>query len=572
MKLIVFYLFLAAALGLGNAQFTHAQSSTSAESPKPNTVAKPDTKAAEDLFKSIYGMELERVTRSPGMTDDLEFAAKLLDATKLATGQQALVSLMLEKVYTLAIRHPKGLDTAIKAMQRLAEVDKTRSAEAHSRLIILAERKFRTSRSSERLQAAYLLLDYLLAAADSHATSGDFTSAAASYRKALPIAIMTKFDRLKELKQAIEYITSRQRSQTTLKMLKMRLTRNSSDTATAEQIMRVYLVEYDLPAKALPFANISANVKAKKLLPHAVSPVAQLSEDISLELADWYRTLAMSAAPQYRAALYTRAKAYYERFTELHHADDSAAARTRLTLLQINNALKNLKGTPNPIAALRGDGNRIFNGRDLTGWKVAHGLSESWTVIDGTLTGRAKVDSDNRKHRGDSAIATLNSYGDAVIRFEYALGVNSWGAIAFRGDPLRNSAKLPFGKQPTRTKSPSNAQYMAFGYFQKPKERPARQWNSVIIETRGNSVKITVNGDVIAAHAVQQRSDSRKRDNRDKKDRPAEKLDKNARRALAYLNKSFKASGVVAFHVFAGEIRFRRITVENLPSKTESKG
>lgn len=69
-----------------------------------------------------------------------------------------------------------------------------------------------------------------------------------------------------------------------------------------------------------------------------------------LELADWYTALATTAAPGARAAMYARAKAYLERFLEIHAAKDLNRPCATLGLEKIGKALDQLRSAPQPAS------------------------------------------------------------------------------------------------------------------------------------------------------------------------------------------------------------------------------
>jgi len=69
-------------------------------------------------------------------------------------------------------------------------------------------------------------------------------------------------------------------------------------------------------------------------------------------------------------------------------------------------------GTPSGPAT----GTSLFNGRDLTGWKVPEGDNGHWKVIDGVIDYDAASEAPKDKH-----LWTDKSYGDFVLRLEWRL-------------------------------------------------------------------------------------------------------------------------------------------------------
>lgn len=70
------------------------------------------------------------------------------------------------------------------------------------------------------------------------------------------------------------------------------------------------------------------------------------------------------------------------------------------------------QGTPSGPAT----GTSLFNGKDLTGWKVPEGDNGHWKVIDGVIDYDAASEAPKDKH-----LWTDKSYGDFVLRLEWRL-------------------------------------------------------------------------------------------------------------------------------------------------------
>src|SRR5688572_31859437 len=58
----------------------------------------------------------------------------------------------------------------------------------------------------------------------------------------------------------------------------------------------------------------------------------------------------------------------------------------------------------------------LFNGKDLTGWKVPEGDNGHWIVVDGVIDYDARSEAKKDKH-----LWTEREYGDFVLRVEWRL-------------------------------------------------------------------------------------------------------------------------------------------------------
>ena len=69
-----------------------------------------------------------------------------------------------------------------------------------------------------------------------------------------------------------------------------------------------------------------------------------------------------------------------------------------------------------PLSLAAQDARSLFNGRDLSGWKVPAGDNGHWKVIDGVIDYDAASEA-----AGDKSLWTARSYRDFVLRLEWRL-------------------------------------------------------------------------------------------------------------------------------------------------------
>jgi len=135
---------------------------------------------------------------------------------------------------------------------------------------------------------------------------------------------------------------------------------------------------------------------------------------------------------------------------------------------------------------------RLFNGKDLTGWKpVGHAL---WSVEDGAIVGRG-----NPGRRGNFWLFTEADYDNFVLRLKFWVSPGSNSGVAVR-DPSRASGPL----RPSAvgyeiqiidrkgTKMPTGSIYLI---------QPAvdglhlsDEWNELEVECAGPRISVRVNG------------------------------------------------------------------------------
>jgi len=188
----------------------------------------------------------------------------------------------------------------------------------------------------------------------------------------------------------------------------------------------------------------------------------------------------------------------------------------------------------------------LFNGRDLSGWRVDRGDPDIWHVEDGALV--AAADGDWRKQ---TFLLSDRDFSNYILRFEFQLPKNTDSGVVLRAIPgehhlelnLRNFDEPPGVHAATAalnwSTSGRGADYL-------PPDRPAelgldRAWNEAKIELQGGSLQVWING-------LQVRST----DLRQLAARP------NALPALK------REAGRIGFQSHTGTVRFRNVQVKSL--------
>ena len=142
----------------------------------------------------------------------------------------------------------------------------------------------------------------------------------------------------------------------------------------------------------------------------------------------------------------------------------------------------------------------IFNGKDLTGWKVPD-PNPFWKVVDGVLVGE-----NDEKLKGH-VLHTEKSYGNFVLELEVR-----WSGEIDSGVMLRNpELQVQFGVSRSLKKDMTGSFYVMKTTFQpkagypdagqaKDIEKLFRQgdWNKFRIEARGGTFTVWLNGEQVS--------------------------------------------------------------------------
>ncbi len=309
-------------------------------------------KAAE-VFESLYGAKVKAVKATRDAGDDVELAARLLAAAKEATKQPGFLAVLCEKAADLAGGHPDGYATAVEAMDFLASQVSEKAAACAERVVQIRQNQFEKSRGDERFGAGEALLDALLPLVDAKEAAGEYLEAAAVCRRAQTVARAVKSDRSEEIEARQKQLAQTLRTLREIAGVKTLIQRNPGNTAAREKLVRLYLVDRDDPAEAARHLEGVKDKSLRKYVPAVAKGVEAAPELACMELGEWYRGLGEKAAPGAQAAMYARAKAYYERFLSLHTRDDLQRTQATLALKEIQAAFEKSGGPP-PAKSAKG--------------------------------------------------------------------------------------------------------------------------------------------------------------------------------------------------------------------------
>lgn len=128
----------------------------------------------------------------------------------------------------------------------------------------------------------------------------------------------------------------------------------------------------------------------------------------------------------------------------------------------------------------------LFNGEDLTGWKMRHTDREhKWVVHDGIL---------DNTDRGGVDIITEEEFGDFELHIEYLVPEDSNSGIYLRGryeiqilDSLGKEFSYPA----------ENGAIYNFKSVDVEASKPAGEWQTVDLTLKGMTLSVTLNGQKI---------------------------------------------------------------------------
>ena len=302
---------------------------------------------AKSVFDSLFAAKIKAVAGSADRADDVALAKDMLALAKSSANEPALLALLCEAAHDLGARHADGYAVAAEAMTLLAETVEAGRPLAREKLVALLMKQSTIGKADEREAAGEAMIDLLLTTGDEKAEKKQYAEAAGDYRRAVTAATQKKTAALDDAKAKLEFALTRDRTMKQLSRLQEKLLKDA-DSATAEEIVRLYVIELDDPAAAKDYLNRVKDETLKTLIPLAAEPVEQTKEDDALRLGEWYHALAKESRTHDAPA--RRGASYLARFIELHASTDLARTKAAVMLKELNDRLASTASTIRPKA------------------------------------------------------------------------------------------------------------------------------------------------------------------------------------------------------------------------------
>ncbi|MEX2212474.1 MAG: hypothetical protein WD768_00005, partial [Phycisphaeraceae bacterium] len=309
------------------------------------TIAAPRALQADDaqqVFDAVYGPRVKQVSGTTDRGDDVALAASLLAAARTSTDTPALLALMCEAAYDLGQRHADGYTTAADAMTLLAQTVPDQRDAARDKLAEILTKQSRAGKVEERDPALNRLLETLMAIGHEKMDARSYGDAAGAFRRVVTLAAPKKLPQGEDAKARMDDAMRLDRVTKQVARLQEKLQANANDFASAEEIVRLNVIELDDAAAALAVLDRVQDERMKQLTPLAVKALEELKAEEALALGEWLRGFAVAAKPQDRE-LWVRTEAYLSRFVEQN--SEAGFNATKATVL-LSEAAAKLKATP----------------------------------------------------------------------------------------------------------------------------------------------------------------------------------------------------------------------------------
>jgi len=322
---------------------------------------------------------------SPALpADELARARKLLDQARAAGVEGEKIARLCQEAYTLAGGHKDGYETAVEAMELLAEKLPEKRESCHQKAIARFAAIGKASKGVAAVTAGEALVDYLLQTAQQAAASGDCASARRYVRRAMPTAAKLGPTWRETARQTDLRIAALERASGQISQYLKRLEGDADDAAAHARLTELYLMERDDPSKAADHLRPDSDPAMRTCLPLVVSEPKDLPDVACLQLAEWFQSLSARSSPAGRAAMLRRARAYHRRLLGKPAVEDAVGKKARLGVQRVRGALAKLAPWE-PVGCAANNGLALVSSPaklpGVEGWTVETRLPRGWLNV-----------------------------------------------------------------------------------------------------------------------------------------------------------------------------------------------
>lgn len=267
---------------------------------------------AVELVKEVYGARLRAVRLTRSSEDDIQLAKEMAQQADDTKEQPQLRVALYSEAFALVNSEVEGFDTAFKALSGLRAAAPERNLEWQAKELDLLQHQYVRSRGTAKAIAAETYLDALLQLAYGHARARQIPEMERVRRRAAvavrDIGAANRADYIEQLRGLVQVKQLLYRRES----LEEKLLKSGNDSAVADSLIAMLLVEFDDPAGASEYAKYSKNAEFKAQLELTSRDILQLTGKQAFGLGEWFQTFSRKAKGDSQTWMQRRAHGYYD--------------------------------------------------------------------------------------------------------------------------------------------------------------------------------------------------------------------------------------------------------------------
>lgn len=337
------------------------------------------------FFEESFGGAYRKVLATREFEDDLELAKQLLESARSIQGDaNAQVAVYLcDRAFSLGMSDPSGFEVAIAAMEHRIKIVPAQAGATRQRVEQALRRTYSRERGETKIQVGRKLADYLTHLGDLQAASSDFGGAARLYIQAQRFAKDVGSPNLAAIETKAAEANAREELERRIDVVQERFLKGVNRAVAADELVQIYLLEFDQPSEAARYAGSGSDADAKRLVPLLLKAPDDVESADALALAPWCEALAIKSPQKHKLSWYQRSRTYAEQFMVDVKSNELDRLKTSVAIKRVRSEIFTLDPDyAKTVAPMNQDGDiDLIEGIELRRYKI----NGRWSHEDGTL-------------------------------------------------------------------------------------------------------------------------------------------------------------------------------------------
>jgi hypothetical protein len=292
------------------------------------------------MFESLYGESIRKAEATKDPADDVQLAGQLLDAARTMKENPDLFQLLCETAYKLGSGSVEGEETALAAMEQLADTMPQTAFDAATKIAAILAGRYEREKTPG---CGEQWVDGLLAATKIATEHQQHAEAAQTCEQALAAAKEIASPRHATIAAELKLLRAREKVMEEVQELQTKLSNaEKNPTGVSKEAVEgnvkkmrnrmvwLQVAELNDPTGAAKHLGEGCDETFFTNIPLVNAEPETLSAEAAIKLAEWYVSLTDQVSPAGLDLMRNRAKTYYQRFLTVHETKDALAIRAEL--------------------------------------------------------------------------------------------------------------------------------------------------------------------------------------------------------------------------------------------------
>lgn len=213
-------------------------------------------RAAESNCSACGRSRIDEAQRTPDVDDDVALAKEMVDAARKAAAQPTLSLSLARSAYKTVSNRTEGVEVAHEALQLIDTHSPQDRLQTRGDAVAIWTAAHRRAAGAEKVRTSAGLVAAMRWAAEAHAEAAQSHDAATLLQHASSLARISNHANAEQVREESDLAQHRQRAAMQPARLRQALLNSTNESAHAEQLARLLLIDLDTPHDTADLARL----------------------------------------------------------------------------------------------------------------------------------------------------------------------------------------------------------------------------------------------------------------------------------------------------------------------------